>query len=104
MCLAAPPLSQSAPVGISAALAASALERQVAAQLQCLELGWLDGSAPEDVSANLGEINEAPRRSAPKPHADLQMRIGLSANLPTTSAMPCVRRTMPRSIWRNVAR
>jgi hypothetical protein len=28
-------------------------------------------SAPEDVPANLGEINEASRRSAPKPHADL---------------------------------
>jgi hypothetical protein len=38
---------------------------------ECPLLGWLDGSAPEDVSANLGEINEAPRRSAPKPHADL---------------------------------
>jgi hypothetical protein len=28
-------------------------------------------SAPEDVPANLSEINKAPRRSAPKPHADL---------------------------------
>ena len=33
-------------------------------------------SMPHEVPANLGEINEAPRRSAPKPHADLRRRAG----------------------------
>ena len=33
-------------------------------------------SAPHDVLANLGEINEALRRSTPKPHADLHRRTG----------------------------
>jgi hypothetical protein len=37
-------------------------------------------SMPHDVPANLGEINQAPRRSAPKPHADVRRRAGHKAD------------------------
>ena len=43
---------------------------------KALRLGAACESAAHDVLANLGEINEAPRRSAPKPHADLQSARG----------------------------
>jgi hypothetical protein len=56
-------------------------------------------SAPHDVPANLGEINEAPRRSAPKPHAGLHRRAGHKSQRVTVKMKAASRFRAAEFVW-----